>query len=272
MGTHVITGCAYGARFQLNVWSSNTNSSAKEKFNVNVSAEYNGLTTGGKFDGSISTTDEYKNFQATVQKTCSCQGGDPQKAVTVSASPNDKDVYKHFNDWVQTTDKMPNVMSMQTAALWDVLAVAMDAELVDLAPSVEDVFKYIIAHPALHQTKCRFVINSDWGEMGLLTPSAFIRPDPENPAGSEFLVTTTKVSWGREHSFQYERDKTVDFIIENDGSPIDIMLSHGSNGDQVGSGKCQVSFTNKAYENAGIKGNNWNSQWFYGCDVNQSES
>lgn len=39
-------------------------------------------------------------------------------------------------------------------------------------------------------------------------------------------------------------DGFLSFIIENDGSPIDIMLSHGSNGDQVGSGKCQVSFTN----------------------------
>jgi hypothetical protein len=233
MGTHVVTGCAYGARFQLvsdqsqatkffsgsptnlralpqMVWASNESSSAKEKFSANVSAEYNGLTTGGKFDGSVTNTSDYKTFQSTVQKTCSCQGGDPRMAVTISGHPNDKNICKHYNDWVDTTGTMPNIMSMQTVALWEVLAASMDDELVDLSPSVEDVFRYIVAHPGVHKTKCRFVISSDWGEFGLLTPSAIIRPDEENPAGKDFLISPTKVSWGKEHSFNCQRTITVE--------------------------------------------------------------
>lgn len=171
------------------------------------------MTTGGKFDSSVTSTEEYSKFQQSVQKTCSCQGGDPKKAVAVSASPNDEAVYQHYQDWVRTTDESPNVMSMQTVALWDVLGVAADPELVAFAPSAEDVFKYIVAHPALHMTKCRFVINSDWAEIGLLTPSAFIRQDPDSPPGRRFLVSTTKVSWGREHSEKYRRDVTVEYVV-----------------------------------------------------------
>lgn len=108
------------------------------------------------------------------------------------------------------TDTMPNVTSMQTAALWYVLSVAINPKLVELAPSVEDVFKYIIAHPALHRTKCRFTVNSDWGGVGLLSPPATIRPGPKSPAEKDITISTTKVLWGKEHSHKFKRNTSVE--------------------------------------------------------------
>lgn len=81
------------------------------------------------------------------------------------------------------------------------------------------------------------------------------------------------------------------FIIRNDGSPVDIMLSHGSDGSTGGNGQCSVNINKVSslgpqshtqfvlmlmlcqteYKNEGIKDNNWNSQWFYQCEVNPNE-
>lgn len=99
---------------------------------------------------------------------------------------------------------------MQTVALWEVLSLATDPDLRSLAPDVEDVFKYIVTHPAKHFTPCRFVINSDWGEIGLLTPSSFITQDPQHPPDKDFVVSSTKVSWGRDKRREFKRDVIVE--------------------------------------------------------------
>ncbi|KXG46531.1 uncharacterized protein PGRI_053870 [Penicillium griseofulvum] len=85
-------------------------------------------------------------------------------------------------------------------------------------------------------------------------------------------LTTGEVSWGKEHSFNCQRTIIADFVIDNDGFPVDIVLSHGSNGDTQDNGRCTVRIKRKDYVNQEISGNNWNSLWFYGCVVQQYEA
>lgn len=79
------------------------------------------------------------------------------------------------------------------------------------ASDVQKAFEWIVSHPRTHVTKARFTINSDWAEIGLLTPSAFITQDPDNPYPTDNTVfSTTKIVWGREHSHQFQRDVTIE--------------------------------------------------------------
>lgn len=89
-GSHVVIGATYGSRFQLNVWASNEDSSVTKNFSANVEAEFNGLTASGKFDASIKTTEQYKDFKKSVQKVCSCQGGDTTIGTKMSSDPTAK--------------------------------------------------------------------------------------------------------------------------------------------------------------------------------------
>ena len=90
------------------------------------------------------------------------------------------------------------------------MSAASSSKITDRVADVENAFKWIVSHPAQHKTKCRFIINSDWGEIGLLTPSAFIEEDPDSKPSTEFVLSSTKISWGREHSYSYKKDVTVE--------------------------------------------------------------
>jgi len=222
-----------------------------------------------------------------MQKTCSCQGGDPKIAGTIASNPEADGIFQAFQAWVDTSRTFPGIMSMQTMTLWDVMSAAADPDVSDRASDVQNAFSWIVEHPAMHLTKCRMTINSDWAEIGILTPSAFIDTSSISP-NDNCSFSTTKITWGKEHSHQFKRDVTIDFTITNDGSPIDIILSHGSDGATSRSGEVTVvindvsSFSEKktrnlliiaqsSYKNAGVKDNVWNSEWFYKCEVNPNE-
>ncbi|KAI0055777.1 hypothetical protein BV25DRAFT_1921516 [Artomyces pyxidatus] len=229
-GSHIITGCNYGARFQLTVWASNESSSVNSSWGVDVAAAFNGLVTSGKFDATVKSTDEYKTFSGYMQKTVSCFGGDSAAAGKLTTQPQDDNVYTWFTDWSKTARDRPDVTSLSLMEIWNIMALAADPGVSARSGDVQTAFQWIVTHPRTHRTKCRLSISSDWGEIGLLTPSAFIVNDPEGavlPTNIQ-VFNGTKVRWGVEHT--YERDVAIDFIIENDGSPVDIKLSHGSLG------------------------------------------
>jgi hypothetical protein len=172
---------------------------------------FNGLTTSGKFDTSVKTSSEYNTFSQTMQKTCSCQGGDPTVAGVIASNPEDDGVYKGFQSWINTSRTLPDVMSVQTMTLWDLMSAATDPAVYGRATDVQNAFQWIVEHPAVHKTKCRFVINSDWGEVGLLTPSAFIVPDTTSPPPTTNInFASTKITWGKEQSHQFQRDVTIE--------------------------------------------------------------
>ena len=100
-------------------------------------------------------------------------------------------------------------------ALWDLMSASVSPDMYNRAGDIQTAFQWIAENPALHETKCRFVINSDWGEVGLLTPSAFIiqDPDPSNPTPKDNInFATTKITWGKEHSHQFQRDVTIEYV------------------------------------------------------------
>ena len=111
----------------------------------------------------------------------------------------------------------------------------------------------------------------DWGEIKLLTPSVFVRYDLYSPAQrSNIGISSSSVYWTGKNSGNHHQSVTVDFIIENDGGPVDIELARGADGDQrgVANGSCEVVIYYKRYINRGTKTGWRNSQYFYQCEVN----
>lgn len=182
-----------------------------QNFVPNIHAAFNGLTNGGKFDGSIISSNEYKIFSNTFQKICSCLGGDPSIARRIDSNPTGDTAFSLYQQWAATSHTLPGVMHLQTMALWDLMEDAEDSDVADRAVDVRKAYEWIVANPKEHVTNCRFVINSDWGEIGLLTPSAIIKENKNSPYPRENIIfSTTKILWGREHSHQFQRD----YIIE----------------------------------------------------------
>ncbi|KAI0055779.1 hypothetical protein BV25DRAFT_1723621 [Artomyces pyxidatus] len=275
VGTHVIISCNYGARFQLTVWASNENSAVNSSWGVDVAAAFNGLVTDGKFDASVKSTDQYKTFLGLMQKTVSCSGGDPAIAEKILALPQDDNVYQWFSDWSKTARNTPDVVSLSLTEIWTVMAQVLDSEVNALADDVQNAFKWIVANPRKHRTKCRLSISSDWGQIGLLTPSAFIRPDPEGvalPAGMKEF-NETKILWGQWYSYGYKIDVTIDFIIENDGSPVDIQFYHGSRGvGNTNTGRISVVIYRTTLVNDKVTDNVLNASFEHAIEVDPNAS
>ncbi|OGM46427.1 hypothetical protein ABOM_004811 [Aspergillus bombycis] len=237
-GSHVVTGATYGSQFQLNFWASNEDSSVNSNFKADIEAEFNGLTASGRFDASVKKTGQYKAFEKWMQKTCSCQGGDTIIGTKVYSDSTAEDVYRNYERWVEISQQTRGVMALQTRGLWELMAAAMDDELNNRVEDIEQAFDWIVGNPAIHQTKCTLVINSDWGEIGFLNPSAFIVQDPNSPPPPDNTTfSSIKIIWGREHFHDFKGEIRIDFLIQNDGSPVDIELSHGGDGS-TGSGAC----------------------------------
>jgi len=170
-------------------------------------------------------------------------------------------------------------MYFQIQPLWGILGASPNAAVRAWEMPVQTAYEWIVANPQVHYTKARLTINSDWGEIGILTPSAFILPDKASPISDPVVLNnnlnfstlqnpnsvTAKIGWGTPR--QFHRGVTIDFIIKNDGSPIDIRLSHGSDGEAGGTGSVTLVMNGKSYAASGITTNNWNTKVFYQCEV-----
>ncbi|KAL8919688.1 MAG: hypothetical protein Q9208_006641 [Pyrenodesmia sp. 3 TL-2023] len=196
LGTHIITGVNYGGRFQLHAWADNTDSTVNQEFGADISAEFNGITSGGKVDINVKASEQYHKFEQSVQKTCSCQGGDPDLGNFLGGNPGGGDnPFETFEEWVKTADTRPMVMSFETAPLWDMVSAANDSELAVRSPDLKKAYSWIVENPEQHLTPARLSITSDWGEIGILTPSAYIVKDPKQGPVPGAQVGTTKITW-----------------------------------------------------------------------------
>jgi hypothetical protein len=196
-----------------NVWASNSDSSIDTNFSADVSAAYNGLTASGNFDASIKTQDEYKAFSNSLQKLCSCIGGDDTLATKIDSDPADSAVWANYQNWIPTVKANPAVTTFQTQALWDIMSFSSDNDVSGRAEDIQKAYDWICENPEDHFTKCRLTINSDWGEIGLLTPSATIVEDKDLPYNRDnTYFGRTKITWGREHSFAFQRDYTIEYV------------------------------------------------------------
>lgn len=258
-GSHVIINSAFGARFQLNVWASNSSSSVNERFSTSVTAAFDGIGKGGKFDASVTKEDQYKTFSEYMQKQVSVVGGDPEINKKLTADPAHNDV---FVEWAGTVAKESSMTTLNVVELWVLMKDASKKEIRDAAGMVMDAYDYIVSHPQPYKTAVVFDIQSDWAEFNLLSPDAIILPDVNNPYPTNTVASNTRVQWGREYSHNYER-KTLRFFVVNDGSPINFSISHGSNGANPGRGRAEAIIEATPYLGEGVTDNVWNTKWFY---------
>lgn len=122
-------------------------------------------------------------------------GGDPVASATLDGNPEAEGIFDTFTAWTQSARTQPYVMSFQTIKLWDLMSAANDSEVADRAEDVNKAFSWIVENPEEHITKARMTITSNWGEIGILTPSAYIAPDPEHPATADVFFADTKITW-----------------------------------------------------------------------------
>ena len=133
-----------------------------------------------------------------------------------------------------------------------------DANMRSYSKDLDAAYQYIVKNPEIHRTKVRMIINSDWGEVELLSPSAFIEEDPDfaksKPPG--YRISSTKVAWygdihARDTTIEYDTLYVIhqgllltiscSFIIRNDGQPVDLHLDKGRDGPAgKGTGKIEV--------------------------------
>jgi len=198
-GTHVIVNTSYGARFQLNVWASNSNSAVNNRFSTSVKAAFNGVVAGGSFDASVKYQHQYQQFQEFMKRTVSVQGGDSSLGVAALGDPTN---FANYVAWTKTANTFPNLMAFQTDELWALMRDSEDPIMRRRASDVHAAFKYIMWHPQPYKTAVTMIINSDWAEFGLLTPSARIIPNPMIPLPEKTVYNPAKILWGKEHSHE----------------------------------------------------------------------
>ncbi|KAL8677443.1 MAG: hypothetical protein Q9186_006129 [Xanthomendoza sp. 1 TL-2023] len=284
LGSHVITGANYGSRLQLvpfppspphsfltsnrwqTVWADNDNKSVDQNFNADIGVEFNGLTTSGKVDASVNGSSQFRTFESSMGKSSSCKGGDRVLANGLDTNPRAVGIFDTYLQWINSTNTLPNVMSFQTMYIFDLMEAAKDNELARRATDVRKAYQWIVENPKQHVTRARMVITSDWAVVSLSTPSAYIMRDISMPKPEGATFSTTGVEWNSGGRGR-ELDVTIDFIIRNDGSPVDLELSHGSGGS------VQVTFgpDNKRYMAADITDNQWNTKKFTRCPVDPQE-
>ena len=154
---------------------------------------------GGQFDANVKNEAQYSIFQEFMQNTLSVQGGSTPLAITILNNPQD---YSTYARWKQTSLENPNVTGFQTTELWTLMRNAASSVVRGRANDIQAAFNYIVSHPQVHETAVTLTIQSDWGEFGLLTPSAMIFP------GTPFPRTTfseTKVTFGERLGRDYQR-------------------------------------------------------------------
>lgn len=258
-GSHVILKASYGAAFQLSVWASNASSSVNQNFSASVTATFEGITAGGKFDASVTKEDQYKSFSESMQKTVSVVGGNPKLNTTLTADPTHHDLY---NKWVNSITEDSALVNFSVVEIWNLMKDAGKRELRGLSSMVQEAYEYIVENPRPYKTEVSFDIQSDWAEFNLLSPSGIIALEKDyQPPQYTDVFSGTRVSWGKDiHEF---KKQTIRFFIVNDGSPIDFSVSHGSHGSEPGKGRAEVIMATKNYVSEGITDNNWNTTWFY---------
>ncbi|KAI5984015.1 hypothetical protein EDC04DRAFT_1705016 [Pisolithus marmoratus] len=262
-GSHIIHNVNYGARYPLKVWASNETPEVNAMFNTDVKAKFNGIPSGGVYDASVTTQDQYKKFSEYFQYLVTVSGGGDRSKLA-----NTDGTYNDYQTWIQSIKEYsPGLLSFQVIEVWTLMKLAESDVLRSYADPLYDAFIWIVGHPDVYKTAVSLTIESDWAEFSLLTPSAVIVPDPDSPYPSQNTVASdTRVQWGKEHSHDYQR-QTLKFFVVNDGSPIDFSISHGSQAGPSSRGVAIVTMEGNTYRNDSITDDIWNTLWYYKAPV-----
>ncbi|KAJ7779117.1 hypothetical protein B0H16DRAFT_1659274 [Mycena metata] len=245
IGSHVIIGVTYGARFQMTA--------------------FNGIVSAGSFDASIKETQQYQSFYAGMKKSITIRGGDPQLAESLARDPTNWDA---FQLWSTTLLHRAEITNIQTQEIWNLLA--LDPNIAHAADSVRAAYAYIAAPPKhVHVTPVQFNVSSDWGTFTLLSPGALIEPDPDASGCCRGQVDIAK-------NFIIKNDSSPIHFHTSHGSgggrPREGLADVMMNGNVciiLGQLYCiPLIVVLQTYTNHGITDDCWNTRWFYDCPVN----
>ncbi|KAG8527676.1 uncharacterized protein KY384_007829 [Bacidia gigantensis] len=220
-GSHVIKNTDYGYRFQFKVAASNTNTEVDKRFAADVGVTFSGLPVAGKGDVKAAGETQYSTFLSEEVLTLNLRGGDTTVGNTITADPTSKDTAANFAKWGEGGAAFPDIIGLGMVELWKLLR---EVFLFDEANKVQNAWNYFASHRADHFTKCTLIVNSDWGEFGLLTPG-YVQ-DVVGNEGTTF--STSKIHWQLPAGQVKGRDVgNIQFTIKNDGSPITIYTNRG---------------------------------------------
>ncbi|THU80323.1 hypothetical protein K435DRAFT_736321, partial [Dendrothele bispora CBS 962.96] len=236
-GTHVIVKVNYGAHLQL-------------------VPDYDGIPSGGTHDFNIKSATSFKKYQELKQHLNSIYGGDGTLAKLLVTAPT----YTTFEKWRDTSQPKTVLLSFVVEELWSLMKGSLNNEISAFGTTIQQAFEWIVNNPKVHKTVVALIIESDWAEFGLLTPSAIIVMGDKIPEMTEH--NEMKLTWGKEKSHKSGRQQ-IDFYVINDGYPIDFYISHGRNGGGDGNGSARINMEGETYINDQLTDNNYNTMWFY---------
>ncbi|KAG8534402.1 uncharacterized protein KY384_001247 [Bacidia gigantensis] len=195
VGTHVVTHVNYGSRLSISSWADNSDEAVLQNFSANVDASF-GFIISGDVQAHAKDTESYHTFSKSFQKSVGCHGGDQVLAGKIMGDPTGPDVGDNYKAWLDTTRERPDLTGIGVDSLDLVLLASLDPELMSRAADVKNAFQYLTKHPKTHRTNCTMIVNSDWGAISLLSPSATVEEvqggqvPPDVTAFGE-----TKLSW-----------------------------------------------------------------------------
>ncbi|KAI6027944.1 hypothetical protein PISMIDRAFT_457224 [Pisolithus microcarpus 441] len=225
VGSHFVTSTGYGARFLLEVWALNKYQEVNDNFVRDITASVEGLNNGGEYDNTVFGEAQYWNFNRLSQRIIRIRGGNSDLADSLVLSPD----FPTFQQWTQSISDNAELITLRATGLWTLLRDADDAKLRASARNVQDAFEYLssLRQPNDKRTWITFELKSNWGEFGILTPSAVIGGGDTDQFAVQQPLTLgpAKLSWGQSSPLTQHFIAVCD--INNDGTPIDIYVGSG---------------------------------------------
>ncbi|KMQ43282.1 hypothetical protein A7C99_4374 [Trichophyton rubrum] len=148
-GTHVMESCVFGARYQLKVNNELTKTETKEKFELHVKAEYNGIADVSG-DVSVKNSSDYKTYRKTRENQVYVRGGTDASRVELSTSQpddNPEEYRKTFNEWAQTLNNSntASLVNIRVDSIGNSLRKSGNPEYEPAARKLIDALGYISA-------------------------------------------------------------------------------------------------------------------------------
>ncbi|KAJ5740848.1 hypothetical protein N7493_000720 [Penicillium malachiteum] len=97
----------------------------------------------------------------------------------------------------------------------------------------------------------------EWAKFKTTTAGTTVRKDDAFDAKvyENVTFTNTSIMWGKENAYQFQQ-RTIPFVIVNNGAFINIAVSHGRDGDELGdkAGSASVTYAAETYSGSTDKG------------------
>lgn len=132
----------------------------------------------GEASKNTTASAQYQQFLTDSVNSISCTGGDPRLRDRLETHAGDPEINNTLSAWLDSAPGSSDLVTIGTENLWDLMnddrAPAAQNRWLD----VNKAFLYLANNPQIHVTSCRMIINSDWGEISLYSPNAYIEADP----------------------------------------------------------------------------------------------